>query len=166
MLELLARHGAHATFFAVGSQLETQPALARRIVREGHALGNHTYRHADLTRLPAAAVFAELDRTQATIRRLTGVPTRLLRPPYGAMNGTVRALAAQRGYRIALWDVDPQDWRGRSSASIAASVLADVRPGAVVLLHDGGGNRASTVAALRRVLETLSARGYRFEALR
>ena len=163
---MLARHDARATFFAVGSQLQAEPALARRVVGAGHTIGNHTYGHADLTRLSASAFFAELDRTQGVLRRITGTSTRLLRPPYGAVNAVVRTLAAQRGYLLTLWHVDPQDWRGGSATSIAANVLRDVRPGSIVLLHDGGGKRAATVSALERILGTLSARGYRFEAMR
>ena len=102
---------------------------------------------------------------QSSLRRITGTTTRLLRPPYGAVNTSVRVLAAQRGYRVVLWDVDPQDWRGGSASAIAARVISSAGPGVVVLLHDGGGNRAATVAAVERVLATLSGRGYRFVAM-
>ena len=81
------------------------------------------------------------------------------------MNTAVRSLAAQRGYRIVLWDVDPQDWRRTAAASIASKVISSARPGAIVLLHDGGGDRSQTVAALDRILTTLSTRGYAFRRL-
>jgi peptidoglycan/xylan/chitin deacetylase (PgdA/CDA1 family) len=166
ILTLLRRHRATATFFAVGSQVDAYPSLARRIVREGHVLGNHTYTHADLSRLTAAAFFAEVDRTQLAIRRATGTSTTLLRPPYGSTSSTVRALAAQRGYRVVMWDVDPQDWLRPGAYGIAAHVLANAGAGDVVLLHDGGGERSQTVLALDRILRTMSARGYVFRALR
>ena len=165
MLELLRRYDAKATFFAVGSAVDAQPALARRIVRDGHMLGNHTYSHADLTRLPPARLFSELDRTRMAILRATGTTTRWLRPPYGAVTSATRALAAQRGYRLALWDVDPQDWRRPGAYSIAETVLTNVRPGANVLFHDGGGDRSQTLEALRRILPALAARGYAFAAM-
>jgi peptidoglycan/xylan/chitin deacetylase (PgdA/CDA1 family) len=138
----------------------------RRVARAGHTLGNHTYSHVDVTTLPSSRFFLELDRTSAALRRLTGRAPHWLRPPYGAIDGNARRLAASRGYRVALWDVDPQDWRRPGASAIAAAVLARVRPGANVLMHDGGGDRSQTVAALATVLATLSARGYRFEALR
>jgi peptidoglycan/xylan/chitin deacetylase (PgdA/CDA1 family) len=134
-------------------------------VREGHTLGNHTYSHADLTLLSPARFFLEVDRTAAVVRRLTGRPTRWLRPPYGAVDATTRRLAVRRGYRVALWTVDPQDWRRPGVAAIVGNVLRHTGRGDVVLLHDGGGDRAQTVAALSRVLATMSARGYVFRPL-
>ena len=165
VLDLLERYRAKATFFAVGSELATHRAQARRIVREGHAIANHTYHHLDLTCLADRQLLAELDRTQALIRRLTGSETRWLRPPYGAVNAHVRALAAQRGYRIALWDVDPQDWRRPGVSSIVNNVLANTANREIILLHDGGGDRSQTVTALERILRALSARGYSFKPL-
>ncbi len=165
ILELLRRHRATATFFAVGSQVDAYPALARRVVRAGHTFGNHTYTHADLSQLSAAQFVAEVDRTQAALRRATGTTTTMLRPPYGATSSAVRELAAQRGYRLVMWDVDPQDWRRPGAYGIAAHVLANAGPGDVVLLHDGGGERSQTIAALERILRTMSARGYVFRAL-
>lgn len=165
VLDVLRHYRARATFFAVGSALAANPALARRIVREGHTLENHTWSHADLTRLSATRFASEVDRTSALVRRLTGRPTRLLRPPYGAVNAAVQARAASRGHRIALWDVDPQDWRRPGVSTIVANVLARARPGGIVLLHDGGGDRSQTVAALGQVLETLTRRGYRFNTM-
>ena len=165
VLDLLKRHRAKATFFAVGSQLAAYPRIARRIAREGHVIANHTYTHADLTRVSDGRFFSELDHTQALIRRFTGAATHWLRPPYGAVNARVRSLASRRAYRVALWDVDPQDWRRPGVSSIVRNVLANTGPGDVVLLHDGGGERSQTVAALARVLKTLRARGYTFRAL-
>lgn len=166
ILALLRRYRATATFFAVGSQVDAYPALARRVVREGHVLGNHTYTHADLSQLPAERFFAEVDRTQAAVRRATGTSTTLLRPPYGATSATVTALASQRGYRVVMWDVDPQDWRRPGVYGIASHVLANTGAGDVVLLHDGGGERSQTVGALERILRIMSGRGYVFRALR
>lgn len=166
VLDVLERHRAKATFFPIGSQLGAHRELVRRMVREGHAVGNHTHSHTNLTRLGAVELALELDRMHRALRRTTGTTTRILRPPYGATDAFVRQVAARRGYRIVMWDVDPQDWRGRSASAIAADVLTAVRPGAVVLLHDGGGDRSATVAALEVVLSTLSNRGYTFKSLR
>lgn len=165
VLALLRRYDAHATFFVLGRSVEAQPALARRIVREGHTIANHSYDHARLTSLSEPQLGNQIDRAEAAIRRATGVRTHLLRPPFGAIDARTRGLASARGYRAELWDVDPQDWRRPGAAAIVANVLAGVRPGATVLLHDGGGDRSQTVAALASVLETLRARGYTFTAL-
>lgn len=165
VLALLRRYDAKATFFAIGRSVEQHPALARRIIRDGHMLGNHTYSHADLTQLTASRFFLEVDRTRDAIRRATGVTPTLLRPPYGAVSRATRALAAARGYRVSLWDVDPQDWRRPGAGAIVGTVLAGVRPGANVLFHDGGGDRSQTLAALRELLPVLAARGYTFAPL-
>lgn len=165
VLDLLRRYDAHATFFVVGTAVESNPALARRIVRDGHLLGNHTYSHVALPTLPSSRFLLELDATAAAIRRITHTTPRWLRPPYGAIDARTRALAGSRGYRVALWDVDPQDWRRPGSAAIAAHVVSRARPGGTVLLHDGGGDRSQTLAALGEILATLSARGYSFRPL-
>ena len=163
---MLRRYRATATFFVIGSSARAHPALLRRIVREGHAVGNHTYSHADLTRVPAQRFYDEVDRAQDAIRRATGRTTTLIRPPYGAANAATYALAARRGYRVVLWDVDPQDWRRPGAATVSARVVASTGPGDVVLLHDGGGDRAETVAALEQALAAMTRRGYAFRALR
>ena len=96
---------------------------------------------------------------------MTGRPTRLLRPPYGAATATTRALAAQNGYRLTLWDVDPQHWRRPGVSSIVRTVTTSTGNGDVILMHDDGGDRGQTVAALSRVVTTMKARGYSFEAM-
>ena len=166
ILDVLRRYNAKATFFVIGSAAERYPALLRRVVREGHTLGNHTYSHADLTRLSASAFASEVSRADRAIRRITGKPTRLLRPPYGAANGYTRSLAAGSGHRLVMWDVDPQDWRRSGASVIARTVLRETDNGEVVLLHDGGGDRWQTVAALNQILGTMTAAGYRFDAMR
>ena len=165
VLELLRRYRAQATFFVVGSLVDAYPALVRRLVREGHALGNHTYGHIRLTRMSEREFAAELERADAAIRRVTGTSSLWLRPPYGAIDASTRVRAARRGYRLVMWDVDPQDWRQPSAESIAAHVLGNARPGAIVLLHDGGGDRSQTIAALERILSGLCGRGYSFRTL-
>ena len=103
--------------------------------------------------------------TSAVIGRATGAPVRCLRPPYATVDAASADRARARGLRLVLWDVDSNDWRRPGAAAIAGRVLGRVRSGDVVLLHDGGGNRTQTVAALEQVLASLSARGFRFSAL-
>ncbi|WP_082310612.1 polysaccharide deacetylase family protein [Nonomuraea sp. SBT364] len=156
LLRHLAAHDARATFFVVGRNVAADPGLARRIVAAGHQIGGHTWSHPDLTTLPPAAIRAELARTDRAVRAATGVTPKIVRPPYGALNATVRA---QTRRPMVLWDVDTEDWRLHDTAVVARRAIRQVRPGSVVLFHD---IHAETVRAIPRVLRCLSARGYRF----
>lgn len=168
VLDALARHGAAATFFVLGQNAAVYPGLVARLVDAGHDVGNHTFDHASLDRVDREAFIAEVRDTDRAILAAAGEragPIACLRPPYGAVDERTRALAAELGKTIALWSVDPQDWRRPGAEQIASHLLANARPGAILLLHDGGGNREQTVAALETVLAELSARGYAFALL-
>lgn len=162
LLRLLRREQVPATFFVVGQSLATDPAAAQRFYLAGHALGNHSWSHADLTHLSAAGVAAELRSTQRLLGPVAGA---CMRPPYGAVNATVLAETQRLGLRMVLWDVDPQDWAHQNTAYIVSRVLATVRNRSVVLLHDGGGGRAATTAAVRQLIPQLRARGYEFRTV-
>ncbi|KQX66343.1 hypothetical protein ASD06_07600 [Angustibacter sp. Root456] len=157
VLALLARYHARATFFEVGSQVRDHPQAAAAVRAAGQAVGNHTGHHQRLTDLDATAM------REAVLAGPRG--TTCLRPPYGSVDHRVRALAAQLGLTIVLWNVETDDWAKPGVASIEQHLLHDVRPGSTVIMHDGGGDRSQTVAALRRALPVLAARGYRFEAV-
>jgi peptidoglycan-N-acetylglucosamine deacetylase len=165
VLELLARYRARATFFVLGRNAAAYPELVRQEFAAGHGVGNHTWSHRRLTGLTGDRLAEEVGTTGAAIQRATGAPVRCLRPPYATVDpasaGRVRAL----GLRLVLWDVDTNDWLRPGAGVIAGRVLGRVRAGDVVLLHDGGGDRGQTVAALEQVLASLSARGFRFGAL-
>jgi peptidoglycan-N-acetylglucosamine deacetylase len=165
VLELLARHRARATFFVVGRHAAAHPELVRQAYAAGHGVGNHTWTHRRLTRLGAGALEAEVGATSAAIQRATGAPVRCLRPPYATVDAASAERARALGMRLVMWDLDTGDWRRPGAGVIAGRVLSRVRSGDVVLLHDGGGDRSQTVAALQQVLASLSARGYRFSAL-
>ncbi|MFG6192347.1 polysaccharide deacetylase family protein [Nonomuraea sp. JJY05] len=156
LLAYLAAYHAHATFFVVGGNVVTYPGVLRRTVAAGHEIGNHTWSHPDLTRLSPARVRSQLGRTDQAIRAVAGVVPGLVRPPYGALNATVRR---QTGRPMVLWSVDTLDWRFRSSATVARRALRSVRPGSVILFHD---IHPTTVRAIPRVLRRLTERGYRF----
>jgi peptidoglycan-N-acetylglucosamine deacetylase len=164
ILQLLARHQARATFFVLGRNAAAYPELVRQEHAAGHGVGNHTWSHRRLTDLRGRRE-AEVEETSAAIGRATGAPVRCLRPPYATVDGASADLARAHGLRLVLWDVDSNDWRRPGVAAIAGRVLGRVRSGDVVLLHDGGGDRTQTVAALEQVLASLSARGFRFGAL-
>lgn len=161
ILDILAEHDAKATFFVLGGRAAGDPALVDAIYNAGHGLANHTYNHPYLPRVGFARYRAEVIDTGAA---LSGRDGGCLRPPYGATSTSVYNSAEQLGYRVVLWTVDPRDWSRPGAAAIAARVIQRASPGAVVVLHDGGGDRSQTVAALRTILDELGAQGYRFAA--
>jgi peptidoglycan-N-acetylglucosamine deacetylase len=165
VLDLLARHRARATFFVVGRNAAAYPGLVRRAYAAGHGVGSHTHSHRRLTDLRGGRLEAEVGAANTVISRATGAPVRCLRPPYATVDAASAHRVRALGLRLVLWDVDSNDWRRPGAGVIAGRVLGRVRSGDVVLLHDGGGNRDQTVAALRQVLASLSARGFRFSAL-
>ncbi|MEV4110508.1 polysaccharide deacetylase family protein [Nonomuraea sp. NPDC049695] len=156
LLRHLAKYRARATFFVVGSNVVTYPRVLRRTVAAGHEIGNHTWSHPLLTRLPAARVRSQLARTDRAVKAVAGVVPHLVRPPYGAFN---RAVRRQISRPIVLWNVDTLDWRYRNSATVARRALRSVRPGSIILFHD---IHRTTVGAMPRVLKSLAQRGYHF----
>jgi cellulose synthase/poly-beta-1,6-N-acetylglucosamine synthase-like glycosyltransferase/peptidoglycan/xylan/chitin deacetylase (PgdA/CDA1 family) len=171
ILDVLRRHDARATFFTVGSRVAENPALTRRILREGHEIGSHTYTHADLATAPAWRGRLELDLTQRALAGAAGVHTRLMRMPYSSRPDGLTApewraarRAGEDGYIVVLTDRDTEDWARPGTGAIVRTALAAERrgEGAVVMLHDSGGDRADTVAAVERILDRLQPEGYRF----
>ncbi|WP_045697828.1 polysaccharide deacetylase family protein [Streptomyces rubellomurinus] len=165
VLAVLDRYGVRATFFEIGQNVSAHPGVTGQVARRGHSVQNHSWSHPDLRKLSGPAVDAQVRNTDRAIRAQTGRTPTCLRPPYGAVNATVRSRAAADGKQVVLWSVDPQDWARPGTAAIQSRVLRDVRPGSVILLHDGGGDRSQTVAALPAILSTLKARGYGFGVL-
>ncbi|MBK1783818.1 polysaccharide deacetylase family protein [Prauserella cavernicola] len=161
VLDVLADNDAEAVFFALGADLAQHRDVTRRAIAEGNVVANHSWAHADLTRLDPAALDAELDRTTAALRAV-GSTSSCVRPPYGSTNDEVDARLDDRGLRSVLWNVDTEDWRRPGASVIAERLVDQASPGAVVLLHDGGGDRSDTVQALRIALPKLAAQGYEF----
>lgn len=167
VLEILAATDTRATFFLVGEQVQRNPGLAQEIVAAGHTVGLHCYRHRNLLRLAPWQVREDIDRAQGLVEDATGVPIGLYRPPYGVLNASALRLAKARGWRTLLWSQWGRDWEKRATPeSIVRRVTDDVRPGAVLLLHDADdySSRDSwrrTVAALPAVLQKMIERGLR-----
>ncbi|GIH95160.1 hypothetical protein Psi01_57900 [Planobispora siamensis] len=156
LLRHLAAHRAHATFFVVGQNVAANPGPVRQAVKAGHEIGNHSWSHRNLTTLSGAEIRSELARTDRAVKAAAGVTPKIVRPPYGAFNGTVRS---QTTRPVVLWSVDTEDWRYRDSAAVARKAVKSASPGGVILFHD---IHPTTVKAIPKVLESLSARGYRF----
>lgn len=165
VLDILARNEVKATFFMVGHQVDRYPAIAKRVADEGHVVGNHTQNHTILTRQNSEVTRKQIMEGSFTIRDATSVLPRWFRPPGGGMNMSVVNEAKRMKMDLVMWDVDPQDWRKPAPDVMLANMLAHIKPGAVVLLHDGGGDRSHTIAALPRLIEELKSQGYIFVTL-
>ncbi|MCL6600227.1 MAG: polysaccharide deacetylase family protein [Alicyclobacillus macrosporangiidus] len=162
VLAVLSRYGVKATFFCVGMMVHAFPDVTRRLVAEGHVIGNHTWDHPQLPRLHPAQVQEELYHTEQEIQRVAGVRPRLFRPPYGELSRQVMRQVIALRDKVILWSVDSLCWTGLDSEHIAAIVLAHLQPGAIVLMHSAGGVRKPTVEALPRIIEVTHASGYTF----
>lgn len=161
LLDRLAAEGVHAVFCLVGERVAEHPDLARRIVAEGHVLGNHSWRHDDLGEASPEAVRADLERADAAIRAaVPGAEVPFFRAPFGHWGRTI-PVAAELGMRPLGWRLAVGDWEPPGTDALVRRILA-VPPGGVVLLHDGGGDRRQTVAAVARVVPRLRAEGWTF----
>jgi peptidoglycan-N-acetylglucosamine deacetylase len=165
ILDILAKYDAKATFFEIGRNVVKHPELTKRIHAAGHSVENHTWTHADLRKLSATAFRQEVSSTDQAIRAQLGSTPACLRPPYGGVNPTVRQRARALGKDLVVWTIDSRDWTKPGTTAIVKRVLAGVHSGSVILMHDGGGNRSQTVAALPTILKSLKAQGYGFRTL-
>ncbi len=162
VLDVLRHYHVLATFFMIGSWVERYPDLARAVVADGHAIGDHTWNHADLTQLSADQMMKQLSDTRDTIQRVTGYTTHLFRPPYMAYNRQVLDIAHSLKLSTILWSIDPHDYTRPGKGPIISTVLTNAQNGSVVLMHDGGGDRSQTIAALSTIIEQLQGRGFTF----
>jgi peptidoglycan/xylan/chitin deacetylase (PgdA/CDA1 family)/glycosyltransferase involved in cell wall biosynthesis len=167
--EVLAKHHVPATFFVVGSQVARYPDLVRDLVDDGHEVGIHTFTHPDMAVVPRWRRTLEYSQTQMAIAAATGVKTALLRFPYSSRADALTdetwplvVQAGQEGYLTIVTDTDSQDWREPGVAQVVANATPADGAGATVLLHDAGGDRSQTVAALDVLIPRLQAQGYRF----
>lgn len=168
ILDVLKAAGVKATFFLVGSEVERHPEIVQRIVAEGHEIGNHSYTHPNLAEATPALIRLELNATQRLIESLTGRSTTLFRPPYNADSRPSKieelvpiGIAQSLGYMTILENVDPKDWQKPTKNELIERVKSELPNGNIILLHDGGGNRSATVAALPAILDYLKERGNR-----
>ena len=162
ILAVLRRHHVRATFCMLGDEAQRHPALARRVVLEGHQVCNHSQDHADMKRLPAKRARREVVAAERQIRDAAGVAPRIFRFPYGSSSRPARQVIRGYGMRVLDWDVDPRDWTRPGAPTITNRIIRGVGHRSVVLLHDGGGDRSSTAAALDATIRALRQRGYRF----
>ncbi|HEY4272056.1 MAG TPA: glycosyltransferase [Candidatus Udaeobacter sp.] len=166
ILDILKAANVKATFFVVGVNAERYPALVRRIVDEGHEIGNHTYYHPNLALCWPEHIRLELNATQLLLETITGRATTLFRPPYASDTGPTELselvplkIAEDLNYLVVLENIDPQDWAKPGADIILRRIKQQRHDGSVILLHDAGGDRSQTVEALPRILDWLHTRG-------
>lgn len=159
LLDVLDQYGAKATFFLIGSKVSSQANVVRSIHARGHQLGNHSWSHPELPKLPVDQIAGEIDRTNDAIKQATSVTPAILRPPYGAVNGLVLEQLRLRGMSSILWSVDTRDWADRNSDIVCSRAVAGARPGAIILMHD---IHQTSVNAVPCILSALKQQGYSF----
>ncbi|MFE9664113.1 polysaccharide deacetylase family protein [Streptomyces sp. NPDC005955] len=160
ILRVLREHRVPAVFFVCGEQVLWNKGLTRRMVDEGHLVGNHTWSHPLLPSLSRSAIRSEMLRTSEIVEHTVGTAPEWFRAPYGAWNRSVFQIGAELGMEPLAWNIDTLDWDTPGTAAITRSVRQGAGPGAVVLSHDAGGDRSQTVRALRIWLPELLAEGY------
>ena len=163
VLALLKRYRMRGTFFVTGASIVKNPGALAAIVADGNVVGNHTWTHASLPSLKAPQLKAEIADTQALIEQETGHKLTTMRPPFGDFTAKTNDYVRARGMLPVLWTIDSNDWALRDANTIAANVLnsPQLKPGAIILLHDGSMDRQVTVDALVMILDGLVARGLR-----
>lgn len=156
MLELFEKHGARVTFFPTGRWASMEPELVREIVRAGHELGNHGYRHDHPKALGDDALRDHIVSNQRLLQQLTGVTTTLYAPPYGEVDARIASVSAATGHWTIMWTIDTIDWQRPNPDVIVRRVVPKVQPGAIVLMHP----TEPTLAALPTMLVALQADGW------
>jgi peptidoglycan-N-acetylglucosamine deacetylase len=160
VLEILKRYKVPATFFMVGRQIEKYPDLVMRTALEGHECANHSFHHYRLPKIPLEEVVEELNATNDALRKILGVRSRLFRPPGGEYNVSIQRVIEHLGYINVLWSADPADYRDNiSPKNIVDTIMRDLRPGGIILLHDG---LDRSTQALPELIKQVREKGWSF----
>ncbi len=160
LLDILKQRNIKATFFMIGQNAERNPDIVKRILADGHEIGNHSWTHPQLAKLPDDRVTEEITKTQNAIKSASGYTPKLLRPPYGSITARQKEwIENQFGLSVILWSVDPFDWKRPGASVIEQRILAGARPGAIILSHD---IHKQTVDSMPATLDALAAKGYQF----
>lgn len=165
VLDALKASQVKATFFVLGSQASTHPDIIRRIVREGHVIGNHSYSHANLPKLSVDKFQNQIMNTENVLQGLIGYAPKLIRPPYGAINEEQVRWVADHHYLIVNWNVDSLDWKSLNSEQVLSNIMQQTKPGSIILQHSGGAESqdlSGTVQAIGPLITKLKAAGYTF----
>lgn len=160
LLDLLKERNIKCTFFLIGQQVKMYPDIVRRIIAEGHEIGNHTWTHCSLTSRSDAQIRNELKKSEDAVYEVAGFRPHLVRPPYGAVNSRIKDLMfTEFGYSTIMWSVDPQDWRRPGVSVVTSRLVNGAHPGAIMLSHD---IHPPTIQAMPAMFDQLLAQGYQF----
>ncbi len=162
ILDILKANDIKATFFVIGENAEKHPDIVKRIIAEGHEIGNHTYSHPHLKKIGDEELTLELKRTEALLTERFGYTPTLFRPPEGYCCAAVQQSSDRMGYSLTLWDVDTTDWAHNPSDNIIKTVLATVKDGSIILCHDFVTKPSPTPDAIKVLIPKLKAKGYEF----
>ncbi|MBK5211099.1 MAG: polysaccharide deacetylase family protein [Coriobacteriia bacterium] len=162
ILAILKKENAKATFFMIGTNVEKYPVLAKKVSDSGNQVALHSYHHVSLTTKSFATIKNEILKGKAVILKATGKVPTWMRPPYGAVDGTVYDAIKNANLGVAFWNVDTIDWRRPGKQRIINRAVFGMSPGVVILMHDGAGNRSQTVKALPGIIGEYRDAGYRF----
>jgi peptidoglycan/xylan/chitin deacetylase (PgdA/CDA1 family) len=160
LLDILKKRNVKATFYVVGTNARRYPAILRRMVAEGHEIGNHTLSHGYLTKMSRDQIRKDLSQSHQIIVEATGVPPKTIRPPYGAITSDLKSwIKSEYGYPSIMWSVDPEDWKRPGSSVVSRRLVSGASPGGILLVHD---IHAPTIDAVPSAVDQLLAKGYRF----
>jgi peptidoglycan-N-acetylglucosamine deacetylase len=167
LLEILAKHNVHATFFLIGRYVQQQPQIVRAIAQAGHVVGNHTFTHPLLIFRSETEIRQELTQCRDALQDAIGKPSNLFRPPFGGRRPATLRVARQLGLDSVMWNVTGYDWNATPAAAIERKVAKQTRGGDVILLHDGGhkqmgADRSQTVIATDHLIARYKSEGYEF----
>lgn len=162
ILDILEENDVKATFFTVGIMAKEYPDIVKRIVSEGHEIGNHTYTHSKMKKLSPEKLEWEIDETEKILYEICEYRPKLFRPPEGWCSEIVASIAAELDYDIILWNIDTLDWAHNSSDNICDSINGGIKPGSIILFHDYVSGKSTTVEALKNIIPKLKVEGYEF----
>lgn len=167
LLDILAKHQVHATFFLIGRFVRQEPGIARAIAQAGHVIGNHTFSHPALVFETRPQIRAQIAECEQAINDAAGPHSNLFRPPFGARRPAVLQIAREMGFTPVMWNVTAYDWQPKSVEQIERNVAKQVRGGDVILLHDGGHtgmgtDRSFSIDATDHMIGRYKSEGYEF----
>lgn len=161
ILDILKEKDVKATFFVVGQQVKKYPEVLKRMVDEGHAIGNHSYHHKDMTKLNEQQIVHEMDTTDVLMKEAVGFTPELFRAPYGAVSSKLKEVLKKHERELVGWTVDTRDWAGTATQDMRALIRKELRPGGIILMHSFGGKHIkNTVEALPDIIDDLKAMEY------
>lgn len=165
VLEILNKYHAKATFFVVGQQVEEYPDITRKIIKEGHELGDHTYSHPDLLFMNQSQIYKEIDVDKRIIEKISGKEVKWFRPPKMLYGPGTNMVVNEEGMDMVLWKIGVENHNAKTPEAMAKRVIDKVKPGWIILIHDGRLDRTKSVKALPILLQGLKDQGYKFVTL-